>query len=178
MIAISTVNVRFVVLLLLSWSSVSLSTATLNLEDQLRTLTQNYVNSISFFISFFPFKLIGFFYELQMQFKESVETNFEAKFHQVEDKNRQLEEKVIRLESKVQRLELVIALRENTVASKRVDPLTGRSSIPRTCREARLADPSLNSGMHWIDPDGQGVGDDPIYVHCDMTTGITDTGKM
>jgi hypothetical protein len=61
MIAISTVNVRFVVLLLLSWSSVSLAAATLNLEDQLRTLTQNYVNSISLFISFFPLKLIGFF---------------------------------------------------------------------------------------------------------------------
>ncbi len=113
-----------------------------------------------------------------MQFKESVETNFEAKFHQLEDKNRQLEEKVIRLESKVQQLESVNALRENMAASKSVDPLTGRNAIPRTCREARLADPSLDSGMHWIDPDGQGVGDDPIYVHCDMTTGTTDTGEM
>jgi hypothetical protein len=25
--------------------------------------------------------------------------------------------------------------------------------------------------MQWIDPDGQGIGDDPIYVYCDMTTG-------
>jgi thiamine kinase-like enzyme len=25
--------------------------------------------------------------------------------------------------------------------------------------------------MYWIDPDGQGVGDDAIFVHCDMTTG-------
>ncbi|EFX62125.1 hypothetical protein DAPPUDRAFT_120497 [Daphnia pulex] len=108
-----------------------------------------------------------------MQFQESVETNFEAKFHQLVDKNRQLEEKVIRLESTVRQLESVIALQENTAASKSVDPLTERSSIPRTCREARLMDPSLNSGMHWIDPDGQGVGDDPIYVHCDMTTGTT-----
>jgi hypothetical protein len=48
---------------------------------------------------------------------------------------------------------------------------TGRSGIPRTCRELRAADPSLSSGMHWIDPDGQGVGDDPIYVYCDMTSG-------
>ncbi len=46
-----------------------------------------------------------------------------------------------------------------------------RGSIPRTCREVRLADPSLISGMHWIDPDGQGVGDDPIYVYCNTTTG-------
>jgi hypothetical protein len=95
---------------------------------------------------------------------------------QLKDKNQQLEEKVIRLEFRVQQLELsVIALQE---IRKSIDPLTGRSAIPRTCREARLADPSLNSSMYWINPDGQGVGDDPIYVHCDMTTGTTDTGKM
>ncbi|EFX85587.1 hypothetical protein DAPPUDRAFT_237752 [Daphnia pulex] len=27
--------------------------------------------------------------------------------------------------------------------------------------------------MYWIDPDGQDVGDDPIEVQCDMTSGIT-----
>ncbi|XP_046457504.1 contactin-associated protein-like 2 [Daphnia pulex] len=43
----------------------------------------------------------------------------------------------------------------------------------RTCSEARAADPSLTMGMHWIDPDGQGVGDDPIFVYCDMATGKT-----
>ena len=47
----------------------------------------------------------------------------------------------------------------------------GRSGIPRTCKELRAADPSISSGMHWIDPDGQGVGDNPIYVYCDMTSG-------
>ncbi len=48
---------------------------------------------------------------------------------------------------------------------------SGKSGIPRTCRELRAADPSLSSGMHWIDPDGQSVGDDPIYVYFDMTSG-------
>lgn len=43
---------------------------------------------------------------------------------------------------------------------------------PKTCLEARTADPSLESGMFWIDPDGQSRGDDPIYVYCNMTTGI------
>ena len=76
---------------------------------------------------------------------------------------RQLEEKIFSLESKVQQLE--------KTASKNVNQLTGKSTIPRTCREAHLADPSLASGMHWIDPDGQGVGDDPIFVYCNMTTG-------
>jgi hypothetical protein len=27
------------------------------------------------------------------------------------------------------------------------------------------------SGMYWIDPDAQGVGDAPIYINCDMQTG-------
>ena len=43
--------------------------------------------------------------------------------------------------------------------------------IYRTCHEAHAADSSLKSGTHWIDPDGKGVGDDPIRVHCNMTTG-------
>ena len=46
-------------------------------------------------------------------------------------------------------------------------------AIFRTCREVRAADdPTLASGMHWIDPDGQGIGEDPIYVYCNMATGI------
>ena len=50
---------------------------------------------------------------------------------------------------------------------------TGRSGrTPRTCRELHAADPSLPSGMQWIDPDGQGVGDGSIYVYCNMTAGI------
>lgn len=45
-----------------------------------------------------------------------------------------------------------------------------RNMISRTCWEIHMANPSLPSGMHWIDPDGQGVGDDPIRVYCDMAT--------
>ena len=55
--------------------------------------------------------------------------------------------------------------RQNVIQSN------GRSGIPRTCRELRAANPSLASGMQWIDPDGQEIGDDPIYVYCDMSTG-------
>lgn len=53
--------------------------------------------------------------------------------------------------------------------------LAGMNTIFRTCDESRAADPSLTSGMYWIDPDGQGVGDDPIVVSCNMTTGILQT---
>jgi hypothetical protein len=55
--------------------------------------------------------------------------------------------------------------RQNVIQS------SGKSGIPRTCRELRAANPSLSSGMQWIDPDGQGIGDDPIYVYCDMSSG-------
>ena len=46
------------------------------------------------------------------------------------------------------------------------------SAVLRTCSHIRAALPSQISGLYWIDPDGQGVGDDPIYVYCNMTTGI------
>ena len=39
----------------------------------------------------------------------------------------------------------------------------------KTCAEMRKANPFLKSGMFWIDPDGHGIGDDPIRVYCDMT---------
>jgi len=44
-------------------------------------------------------------------------------------------------------------------------------SMPHSCAEARSADPTLQSGNYYVDPDGTSVGDDPIYVYCDMTTG-------
>lgn len=37
--------------------------------------------------------------------------------------------------------------------------------------ETHLADPSLPTGLHRIyHPDGQGVGENPLQVHCNMTT--------
>jgi len=47
----------------------------------------------------------------------------------------------------------------------RVDPL------PRSCSEALTSNPSMESGIYDIDPDGSNVGDDPISVYCDVTTG-------
>ena len=50
---------------------------------------------------------------------------------------------------------------------------SGESSDFRTCHGLRSVDPFLPSGMYWIDPDGKGVGEDPIYVFCNLTTGIS-----
>ena len=94
--------------------------------------------------------------------------------------------KVTRLEAKVQEQETILnfLLQSNEVPvsptgsksiaenyRQNVIQSSGKSGIPRTCRELRAANPSLASGMQWIDPDGQGIGDDPIYVYCDMSTG-------
>jgi hypothetical protein len=93
---------------------------------------------------------------------------------------------VTRLEAKVQEQENILNFllqtnqvpispngSESIAANNRQNVIqsSGRSGIPRTCRELRETNPSLASGMQWIDPDGQGIGDDPIYVYCDMSTG-------
>jgi hypothetical protein len=93
--------------------------------------------------------------------------------------------KVTRLEAKVQEQETILnfLLQANEIpisptGSKSIENYrqnviqsSGKSGIPRTCRELRATNPSLASGMQWIDPDGQGIGDDPIFVYCDMSTG-------
>ncbi len=71
------------------------------------------------------------------------------------------------MEEKVLRLEL--AQLDN--GERKTNQAEVKSAMFRTCSEAHTVDPSLSSGMYWIDPDGEGVGDDPIYVSCDMTTG-------
>ena len=118
----------------------------------------------------------------------------EEKNIQLEEKNIQLEEKNIKLEGKVTELEIKVKEQETILTSllqanelptssvggsklflnKRQTSIQSneKSGIPRTCQELRAANPSLPSGMQWIDPDGQGIGDYPIYVYCNMTTGI------
>jgi hypothetical protein len=93
--------------------------------------------------------------------------------------------KVTRLEAKVQEQETILnfllqanELPVSPAGSKSIENYrqnviqsSGKSGIPRTCQELRAANPSLPSGMQFIDPDGQGNGDYPIYVYCDMATG-------
>ncbi len=108
----------------------------------------------------------------------------EEKVNHLEDENKQLKEIVTQLKTKIGQQDSILTdLLENRrqdkeslkLFSKNVlleNPTSGKSAaMPRTCREARLSNPALTSGMYWIDPDGQGVGDDPISVYCNMTSG-------
>ena len=75
------------------------------------------------------------------------------------------------LELKVQHLEIKMKKQDENAYYTLGKQKEQRVAIFRTCKELRQADPSLDSGMYWIDPDGHGVGDDSIYVQCDMATG-------
>ena len=68
------------------------------------------------------------------------------------------------LEEAVSNLEKKMAAQEGII-----DKL--KTPNPKTCDTILQSDPSKESGMYWIDPDGQGQGDGPIYVYCNMSTG-------
>ncbi len=61
-----------------------------------------------------------------------------------------------RLREEVRQLKTNKASEKNSHTS-----VTSNGVIPRSCHKAQLADPSLSTGVYWIDPDGQNVGDDP-----------------
>ena len=47
------------------------------------------------------------------------------------------------------------------------------SATLRNYKEIGFEGVPIKSGMFYIDLDGQGVGEPPIYVYCNMTDGIT-----
>ncbi|XP_057373185.1 uncharacterized protein LOC130694057 isoform X2 [Daphnia carinata] len=90
-----------------------------------------------------------------------------------------LDAKIIDLETKVGQLEAKIEKQDSLLAvlEKGHEPLKDNVAINRprrqiatrrTCQEIMDTNTSYPSGMYWIDPDGQGIGDPPIRVHCDM----------
>ncbi|XP_046646370.1 uncharacterized protein LOC124336629 isoform X2 [Daphnia pulicaria] len=121
---------------------------------------------------------------------ESRFLHFEKNFVNVKET---LEAKVVTLETKVARLEAKVEQQESQIAalilkerekdqnsstkkftmSVELNQNYKRNAIFRTCQELLSSNPLLESGMYWIDPDGQGVGDDAIHVFCDMKSGKT-----
>ncbi len=47
---------------------------------------------------------------------------------------------------------------------------TSSDFMPRSCFEVKATNPSSQSGVYSIDPDGQIGGSNPIQAYCDMTT--------
>ena len=107
----------------------------------------------------------------------------------LEAKNEQQEIKVAGLEAKVaehelkinsQQIEIDQLKKKNTdleeknhqlvVASAGEDGVTSHNILPRSCFELKATNPSAQSGVYSIDPDGQIGGDPSIQVYCDMTT--------
>jgi hypothetical protein len=147
----------------------------LSTEDN-KVLRNDYV-SLNIIIKFFIIK-----YQKNYTLKETLKDQFE---NFVKVQFGRLSEEVQQLKLKIQEQDLLLASckshfgREAKELDNRVVLNNGakvgletKSGLPRTCHEARLANPSLTSGVYWIDPDGQGVGEDPIQVTCDMSSGI------
>ena len=93
---------------------------------------------------------------------ENLFTSLEIRMKQLESMElqfREIEEKIATIEKNRKHTPLPQVIPVNQIA--------------RTCHELRSSDPSLHSGMYYIDPDGQNIGDSPISVYCDMITGKT-----
>lgn len=83
-------------------------------------------------------------------------------------------------EIEIQGLKKIVARLEERLEALQVEkreqikpPKVSNSSevVARSCEELRRSNESVESGMYWIDPDGPGAGDAPIYVSCNMATG-------
>jgi hypothetical protein len=156
------------------------STAGINLENRVSQLEKKCVRCISIPVHFV--------------FTTDNRTHYHNNFFPVLKVNviETLEAKVVTLETKVARLEAKVEQQESQIAAlivnereKQQSSTTNkfttsvelnqnykRNVIFRTCHELHSSNPLLESGMYWIDPDGQGVGDDAIHVFCDMKLGI------
>ena len=63
-----------------------------------------------------------------------------------------------------------VELETNKGSIQAGDDATSRDFLPRSCFELKATNPDTPSGNYSIDPDGQIGSDQPILVHCDMTT--------
>lgn len=94
--------------------------------------------------------------------------SFSQRFLYNFDSIKELQEKVARLEAQMESLTSYI---RHEMDQTRLNQVERSAASPRSCHEIRSTNPSLASGMYWIDPDGQGIGDGPIYVYCDVKAG-------
>jgi len=88
----------------------------------------------------------------------------------------QAEMNLQKTEINLQKTEINELKKENTELKEKLlrDELPSNKEflIARSCYELKAMSPDAQTGLHYIDPDGQINGEDPIQVYCDMTTSI------
>ena len=85
-----------------------------------------------------------------------------------------LEKDKIDLEKRIKQLESATPIKRtarsvvlsNTTAAAAADD--DEKYVGRSCQDLKFKDPSRLSGWYPIDPDGDGEGEPPIFVYCDM----------
>ena len=83
----------------------------------------------------------------------------------------QLKKKNVEFESKLESISST-QLSNGNRNVKAVASASVRDFLPRSCYELKATNPSAQSGLYFIDPDGQINGDDPVQAYCDMDTSI------
>ena len=98
-----------------------------------------------------------------------------GKIFLLEENNIKLTQELIDARGKITYLEREEEIKTLTNANVNYKPSDWNKDklylMSRSCAEARSADPTIQSGNYYVDPDGTNIGDDPIYVYCDMITG-------
>jgi len=95
---------------------------------------------------------------------ENIKETHQMEINLLKEKNSNLEKELRSLQNEKSASTDIKEMTEHSL-SRISSP---RTSLPRSCYEAKASDPTAQSGMYYIDPDGQVNGDAPIYVHCDM----------
>lgn len=138
-------------------------------------------------------RITGLFQSILARFQSRLvdnENNIEAKFRRMESRLEEPETRLTITEERISQLEIVFEQVNHTTHQIAVVPpviylqhpqetvnvtqsaCPERSpSLPRTCFDLRKSDPKLPSGLYWIDPDGEKIGEPPIQVFCNMTSG-------
>ena len=107
--------------------------------------------------------------QLELEVNQLMKNNVEIKVEVG-----QLKKKNVELEQKLESI-LTTPVDKGNHARKQNSAVisgSGRDFLPRSCYELKATNPSAQSGLYFIDPDGQINGDDPVQAYCDMDTSI------
>ncbi len=99
-------------------------------------------------------------------------SNQQIKIDQLIKKNEELEDK---LESYIAKGNPTLDSNDHSRMKNAVSAANtagNKDFLPRSCYELKATSPTAQSGLYFIDPDGQINGDDPVQAYCDMDTSM------